>query len=202
MTHDHGDDDRRFLDCKSGADANARPDTKRKVRKAVDGVARCTEKPVRIETVGRPPQRAMPVKNIGRDDDHRSCLDRNAGKFIRSERNTAYGGDGRIEPVGFIDHRACFDQAIGQTLQLPIELAVGFGLDPLPPLLRLRQQEQRPGNAIRGGFMTGSDERQDIGADFGFRQRLATFRILRLKQQRKNIAWRVTRVLSYPLAAR
>ena len=121
--------------AKAGADANARPDTKWKICKAVDGIARCTEKPVRIETGGRPPQGAVPVKNIGRDDDHRSRLDRNAGKFIGSERNTANGGDGRIEPVGFIDHRTCFNEAIGQTLQLPIELAVSFGLDPLPPLL-------------------------------------------------------------------
>ena len=135
MTHDHGDDDRSFLDCKSGADANARPDAEWKICESVDGIARRTEKPVRIETGGRPPQGTVTVKNIGRDDDHRSRLDRNPGEFVRPERNTADGGDGRIEPVGFIDHGASFNEAISQPLQLAVELAVGFGLDPLPPLL-------------------------------------------------------------------
>ena len=77
----------------------------------------------------------MPVKNIGRDDDHCPRLDRNAGKFIGSERNTTDGGDGRVEPVGFVDHGPCFNEAIRQTLQFPIELSVGFGLDPRSPLL-------------------------------------------------------------------
>jgi hypothetical protein len=138
MAHDHGDDDRRFLDRESGANASARPDAEWKICKAVDGIARRTEKAVRIETCGRLPQGPVPVKHVGRDDDHRARLDRNAGKFIRSERNTTDGGDRRIEPVGFINHGTRFNQAISQTFQLSAKLPVSLGLDPFPPLLRLR----------------------------------------------------------------
>ena len=49
--------------------------------------------------------------------------------------------------------------------------------------------------------MTGADEGDDVGADVGFRQAAAGFRILRREQQRQQIARRLAAALEQRLAA-
>ncbi len=69
----------------------------------------------------------MPVQHIGRDDDHGAALDADAGERIGPARGAADSGDGRIEPVRFLDDRAGLGQAVGEAVGAAGERAVGFG---------------------------------------------------------------------------
>ena len=119
MAHDRADDDRSFLKRKGRPNANPRANPERQIGKAVNRLTRIAEKPVRIEIVGFFPKRAMAVEHVGCDDDHGAGLDRLAGKLVATESHSANGGDGRIEAVCLVDHRARFNNAIGKTVGGP-----------------------------------------------------------------------------------
>ena len=116
--------------------------------------------------IGPVPQGTMAMQYIGRNNDHGAALDPLAGEFVRSERRATDSGDRRIKPVCLVDDCACLDKPVGKAIDVTIELPVSLRFHALPPLSGLRQEIQRPGNAVRGGFLASGDECQNICANF------------------------------------
>ncbi len=106
------------------------------------------------------------MQHIGCNDDHRAAPNWLAGEFIRSERNTTYSGDGRIEPVRLIDHGARLNEPIGHVaVAVAVNSRSASAWTRLPPFGRLRQQKQRPSDTISRRFVAGGDEGEDIRAN-------------------------------------
>ena len=129
----------------------------------------------------------MAMQHVRRDHHHGAGADAFAGDLVRLDRGAADRSKRRIKTQRLLDHGSGLDQPVGQIIGRPAELASGLGAHALPPLLRLREQVERPGDGIGGGFVACGHEGDDVGADLRFADAAAGLRILGFQQQRQNI---------------
>ena len=104
--------------------------------------------------------------------------------WSRLERLAAHERHRRIEP-----HRLFQDHArIGETRErVRVGCIERLGGDARIGIGKLREQEQRPGQRVRGGLVAGADEGHQIVVHHGVGQRRAGLGIARLDQPRHQI---------------
>lgn len=79
----------------------------------------------------------MPVEHIGRDDDQGVARDALSGELGRPACRSGYSHYGGIEPHRLVEHRAGFDEPVGDAFRreaCPLELTLRLRRNALAPL--------------------------------------------------------------------
>jgi hypothetical protein len=119
-----------------------------------------------IEHIGTIPQLAMAVQDVWRYDDQGSRPHIEGAQLIGLFGRSAQRRDWGVQPQ-CLDNRLGHHQSIDYTSAVAFQLASGLLPHLITPIRRLRQQEERPGQRICRGFMSGREEGEDVRPYFG-----------------------------------